>query len=456
MRLRTKGGYNVPLAGKPTGEIRALPEPDALYLPLTSRRFAFTQTVVEDGAEVAPGEVLATDPANFDVPLLAPRAGTVRLGTVENHITLENTRREMERPVQVGTPDGHSIEVKRRRLVRLGAWQFFEDANTGRLPDPSGVPRAVVVSTARLEPFGPRGDAQLAGRLDAFERGLEHLQSLLEYQPIYLVVPDVQSPLAREVHESLRGLAYLRIVTIPLRYPFDHFALLARGLGLEADPSRPVWALRTEGVLAVDRALTACRACTERIISFGGPAAREPAHLSAVAGYPLEDILAGALSEEPARIINGGALTGETIGEAHKGLDAECAGLTVLAEPRRRELFAFLRPGWTRRSYSVCFLSALRRAGPEPLTTALRGEKRACIACGFCEEVCPARIMPHLIHKYLYSGALDDVERLGVDLCVGCGLCSYVCPSKIELREEFLEVQEQLAEERRHAEEPLA
>ncbi|HUX17179.1 MAG TPA: hypothetical protein VMW52_11950, partial [Phycisphaerae bacterium] len=240
MRLRTKGGYNVPLAGKPTGEIRALPEPDALYLPLTSRRFAFTQTVVEDGAEVAPGEVLATDPANFDVPLLAPRAGTVRLGTVENHITLENTRREMERPVQVGTPDGHSIEVKRRRLVRLGAWQFFEDANTGRLPDPSGVPRAVVVSTARLEPFGPRGDAQLAGRLDAFERGLEHLQSLLEYQPIYLVVPDVQSPLAREVHESLRGLAYLRIVTIPLRYPFDHFALLARGLGLEADPSRPV------------------------------------------------------------------------------------------------------------------------------------------------------------------------------------------------------------------------
>jgi len=456
MRLRAKGGYNVPLAGKPAGEIRALPEPDALYLPLTSRRFTFSQVTVEDGAEVAPGDILATDPGNFNVPLLAPRTGTVRLGTVENHITLENPRRETERPLQVDTPDGHSIEAKRRRLVRLGAWQFFEDAHTGRLPDPFGVPRAVIVSTARLEPFGLRGDAQLAGRLDAFERGLEHLQSLLDYQMIYLMAPDVQSPLAREVHEALRGRAYLRIVTIPLRYPFDHFALLARGLDLEADPSRPVWALRTEGVLAVDRALTACRACTERIISFGGPAAGQPAHLSAVVGYPLEGILAGAVSEKPARIVNGGALTGETIGEAQKGLDAECAGLTAFAEPKRRELFAFLRPGWTRRSYSVCFLSALRRSGLEPLTTALRGEKRACIACGFCEEVCPARIMPHLIHKYLYSGALDDAERLGVDLCVGCGLCSYVCPSKIDLRKDFLAAQERLAEERQHAEEALA
>jgi len=172
MRLRAKGGYNVPLAGKPAGEIRALPEPDALYLPLTSRRFTFSQVTVEDGAEVAPGDILATDPGNFNVPLLAPRTGTVRLGTVENHITLENPRRETERPLQVDTPDGHSIEAKRRRLVRLGAWQFFEDAHTGRLPDPFGVPRAVIVSTARLEPFGLRGDAQLAGRLDAFERGL--------------------------------------------------------------------------------------------------------------------------------------------------------------------------------------------------------------------------------------------------------------------------------------------
>lgn len=448
MRLKRKGGYNVPLAGRPAAQIRAPAEADTLWLPLGSRRFAFTQLAVGNGEAVKTGQVLATDPANFDVPLLSPRAGTVRLGAVKGHVVLENARHG---PAETHPAQGDG-DAKRRALVRLGAWHFFEDAHTGRLPDPFVAPRAVIVSTARLEPFLARGDVQLADRLDVFARGLEHLQSLLEYQPTYLVVPDVQSQLAETLHENLRGLAWLQIVTIPRRYPMDHFALVARGLGLKAGGDGAVWAVRTEGVLAVDRALSESHPVTERVISLGGPAVGEPVHLSLPVGYPLEKILLGAIVEGLPRVLTGGALTGEALDHAQKGLDAECAGLTVLAEPKRRELFGWLRPGWDRASYGRCYLSALHRPRPERLTTAMRGEKRACIACGQCETVCPARIMPHVIHKVLYADAIDDAERLGVDLCVGCGLCSYVCPSKIELRREMLEAQQRIREEREHAE----
>jgi Na+-translocating ferredoxin:NAD+ oxidoreductase RnfC subunit len=62
--------------------------------------------------------------------------------------------------------------------------------------------------------------------------------------------------------------------------------------------------------------------------------------------------------------------------------------------------------------------------------------------------VCPAEIMPHLIHKYLYRDLLEEVEQARVDLCVQCGLCSYVCPSKIELAREFREATEQIEEEK--------
>ena len=106
-----------------------------------------------------------------------------------------------------------------------------------------------------------------------------------------------------------------------------------------------------------------------------------------------------------------------------------------------------MRPGADRRSYSKCFLSALRGMLAERLTTALRGETRACVSCGFCEEVCPARIMPHLIHKCLYQDALEDAERLGVGRCTRCGLCAYVCPSKIGLRSQFIEGQETIRAE---------
>ncbi len=129
------------------------------------------------------------------------------------------------------------------------------------------------------------------------------------------------------------------------------------------------------------------------------------------------------------------------------GLDAECEGLTLLPEHTVREFLGFMRPGLFRRSYSRCFLSSLRPAFAERFNTALRGEKRACVSCGFCEEVCPAGIMPSLIHKYLYQDAIEDAEKARLDLCIECGLCSFVCPSKIELCTQFVDAKKGIQRE---------
>jgi Na+-transporting NADH:ubiquinone oxidoreductase subunit A len=450
MHLKRQGGYNVPLAGRPASATETLPEPDALFLPLRSGRLTFTEPAVADGQSVRAGEVLARDRVRFDVPLLAPRDGTVRLEAVEDHIVLEDPAPRAEEAFEAGA----SRPDPRQRLLDLGAWGFVEDARTGVVPDPAADPTAVIVSTVRLEPFGARGEAMLRSGLEAFSRGLERLQGLLAYQPIYLVMPDVDSALAEEVHDHLRGHAFLQIVTIPLTYPMDDWRLIARGLDL-ASGGAPVWALRAEGVLAVDRALTHSRPTLDVLTTVGGPEAKRPRHLRVPPGYPL-DAIRSAEVEAGARLILGGAMTGAMAGDGVRGVPLGCPGLTALAPMPGPQLFGWIRPGASRQSYSRTFLSRLRRAFPERMPTALRGERRACIACGLCEEVCPAGIMPHMIHKYLYQDSLDDAERLGVDLCIGCGLCSYVCPSKIELRAQFLEAQQDLAEERREAAEAAA
>ena len=421
-----------------------LPEPDVLYLPLRSRRFAFTDVTVEEGQSVRPGQVLALDASQHGVPLLAPRAGTVRLSAAEGHVVLEDIAQEPEEPYDPRQAMAHvphdaaAAMPKRRQLLALGAWQFLYDAHDKTVPDPFVPPRAVIVSTLHLEPFATRGDVQLRKRLDALTRGLEHIQSLLEYQPIYLVLPDLDAELVRHVQETIRGYAWVKPVEVPVRYPFDDFALIARKLGFPREPGEPVWAMRTEGVLAIDRALTLSRPATVRIVSLGGPAVAEPVHLKAMPGYPLQAILDGRL-EGPARVLCGGALTGGTVGQDQLGLDAECMALTVLPDAAPREFLGFGRPGWNRQSFHGSFLSALRKPFTEPLTTELRGEKRACVACCECERVCPAGIWPHLIHKHLYRNDLEEAETARLDLCVECGLCSYVCPSKIELLEQFVE-----------------
>jgi Na(+)-translocating NADH:ubiquinone oxidoreductase A subunit len=454
--MRFRGGYNISLQGRPDGAIKTMPEPEVLYLPLCSRRFAFNELNVKDGQSVNDGDVLAKDMDNYAVPLLAPRAGTIRLRQAENHIVLEDITQLEEHPHIPKEEPPHIVQemgaagLKRYKLLVLGAWQFFYDAYTGALPDPLGTPQAVVVSTVSLEPFVARGDAQLHGRLLNFTRGLEQLQSLLEYQPIYLVMPDIESKFAALVRKQIRGYAWVKLIEIPLKYPYDNFNILARVLGLGKNAG-PVWSIRTEGVLAIDRALTSTKPCTSRVISVGGPGVKSPVHIEVVAGYPLQTIFDLYMSDRPVRVINGGMLTGQPIVAKMQGLDAECRGVTILPELQEREFLGFTRPGWDRRSYSRCYISSLRKRFNERLTTAVRGELRPCISCIFCEEVCPAGIMPYLIHKYLYRDLIEEAEEARLDLCVRCGLCSFVCPSKIELRKQFIEAQELIVKEKEEA-----
>jgi Na(+)-translocating NADH:ubiquinone oxidoreductase A subunit len=442
--VKFRGGYNIYLEGKPDGSVNAMPEPMVLHLPLRSERFTFSDVQVKEGQKVRAGDALAKDPGNYAVPLLAPRAGTVRLKVAENHIVLEDVA-QLEERADIAEKELAHVEkqmgvsgAKRLKLLSLGAWQFFYDAFTGVLPDPLGTPQAIIVSTLSLEPHVARGDVQLQNRLLDFTRGLEHLQSLLEYQPIYLVMPDIKSGFATKVRNQIRGYAWVKMLQIPPTYPYDHFAILARRLGLKRDGG-PIWSVRAEGVLAVDRALTLTKPCTVRIISIGGIGIHAPTHLKVMPGYPLEIIKDTYISEPAARVINGGILTGTTIGTDALGIDTECRGLTVLPELRDREFLGFIRPGWDRSGYAPSFLSALRMPFSERLTTGLRGEGRPCVACNFCAEVCPAGIMPYLIHKYLYADLIEEVEQARVDLCVECGLCSYVCPSKIDLQTQLID-----------------
>ena len=451
--MRFKGGYNILLKGKPDNTINVMPEPKALYLPLCSERFTFSDVRVKEGQRISYGEVLARDPDNYAIPLLSPRDGTVRLKDIENHIVLE----EIARPKN----DDHiskdqmlhvkqwmsEADIKRFTLLSLGAWQFFYDAFTNTLPDPLGKPQAIIVSTLSLEPFTTRGDVLLKKGLLDFTRGLEQLQSLLEYQPIYLAMPDIKSEFANLIRNQIRGYASAKMLEIPLTYPYDNFSILARRLKLRSNDG-PVWALRTEGVLAIDHALTLKKPCITRIVSIGGIGVNSPSHLKVIPGYPIQEIKERYILERAARIINGGVLTGKIFEAKALGIDTECRGITVVPELEEREFLGFVRLGWSRESYAKCFLSALRKPFKEHLTTAVRGELRPCISCNFCAEVCPAGIMPYLIHKHIYADLLEEVERARVDLCVECGLCSFVCPSKINLTKQFIEAKEIIEKEK--------
>lgn len=442
--MKLRGGYNIRLAGRPAGRIDAPDQPELLLLPQRSRRLQFNKLLVKSGQSVRRGQVLALATGQFDLPLLAPRDGLVRLRVQRGHIQLEASGRETP-PV---TPAGDaSAGTARQALIDLGVWPYLYDAHSGEVPDPARPVSAALVATTQLEPFaGPRGDVLLQDSLEAFLRGLDGLVSLVE-GVTYVAVPRSRSSLAVRLRQSLAGTPRIQVVDIPLRYPLDRFSVLARALGLKPTRGQTVWGLQAEGVLAIDQALHGRQPVLDRVVAVGGSAVSEPVHLRVPLGYPLRSLLAGRVAAPAYRVIEGGILNGETVGEQQLGIGAETGGLTVLLEPARRELWGFVRTGLDRISYSNCYLSLFRPRYAERLTTALRGEHRPCIGCGFCEALCPAGIMPHWIHKLVYQDALEEIDRCAPQRCVGCGLCSYVCPAKLDLRREILDARDKIRRE---------
>ncbi len=450
--MRLRGGYNIKLQGVPSGSIKSVSRPEILYYSLESKSFNYSQVCVTHGQRVGLGDVLAKDPDNYDVPLLSSCSGNVDLEMAPGHVVLKELSAEdtKEYSCHDGTEHIHkkmgTAGLKRYKLLNLGAWEYVKDAYTGQTPDPLSTPEAIIISTVRFEPFLVKGGVLLEENLRQFTRGLEHLQSLLEYQPIYLVLPKVKSDLASKIKEQIRGYAWVKIVEIPMKYPYGNFTILSRHIGLKRS-REAIWGVNVDGVLAIDNALTSSSPCVDRIISVAGPGAKEPQYLKLTAGYPLSNIMSEHAHSDTIAI-DGGILSGRLLTQDVKGVPADCKGITLLADHQSREFLAFVRPGFDRQSYSGSFLSSLCGHFSERLTNAVRGEIRPCVSCNFCEEVCPADIIPHRLHKLIYQDDIDEIERSRIDLCIECGLCSFVCPSKIELTHEFLQTKQAILKEK--------
>lgn len=423
------GGYNVMLEGAPSTGIAAYQKPEALYLPLFSDSLDFSLLQVEHGEAVTKGQILAKDPINYSVPLLAPMDGTVNLELAERHITLENLSSAKESTDKTAEDEG-----QRQTLLRLGVWSSLARVDSGRVPDPDNTPECLVIPVSRLEPFFPAAETLLKDTIDQFGAGLDLFHKMLEDAPVLMICTESDSEIKTQIQSLAASRSdWLKLFEVPNTYPFDSPALAAQLNDLNPEKT---WTTDLQTILAARAAIEENHPFVKRIISISGPMADTPCHHQLPIGYPLSD-LGFRNGSKPLRVISGGVLTGATVAAEQLGLDCSCQALNVLEEMTEREVLAFVQPGFTKRSYSNTFASFFKPLFTEKSTTALGGEARPCVFCGFCESVCPAGIIPHLIYRYLDNDRPEDAYRVEFEKCIDCGLCSYVCVSKINHLELF-------------------
>jgi Na+-transporting NADH:ubiquinone oxidoreductase subunit A len=341
----------------------------------------------------------------------------------------------------------------REALVRSGVWQGIWSQAAAGIPHVSEAdpPREIVVNAIFAEPFRARGNIIVQRSWDTIIHGIRFLQHLAaDYGKIEIVLTAPDHPLARKMYSDLAGLAWVRFHPVSMRYPIEHpqiLSTLLKGSDQHTHEQDDTWVLGVQDVESVGSVLAYGRPPRRRILAVGGPGCDDPKHVSAVIGTRIDQIVSG----DGVTVLRGGIMNGEPVDPAQAGVSCRDDALFMLPETKSREMLGFVRPGFTRTSYSRTFVSRVLGTSDSHITDSIRGERRPCIACGACEVVCPVRLLPHVMHRYLYNDRIDDADRVGLMHCIDCRLCSYVCPSKIDLQHEFAEARTQLIVEREEA-----
>ncbi|MFQ5835272.1 MAG: 4Fe-4S dicluster domain-containing protein, partial [bacterium] len=209
-----------------------------------------------------------------------------------------------------------------------------------------------------------------------------------------------------------------------------------------------VLVLEGEVPLIVYQAVVEGKPFIRRRLGIGGPGVKKEVVVDAPVGISLKEAVDPFLCREAKfRLMIGGALTGSCQENLSLPIGKEIDSVVVLEEKIEREFLSFLRPGLRRPSYSRAFLSSLISTKRKEVDTNLHGEERPCISCGFCEQVCPADILPYQIYRCFTHNLIDEVERLKPLECIDCGLCAYVCPSKLPLTKTLKECKSKLSQE---------
>lgn len=457
--MKMTGGYLPKIAGQPSGTVRAAEVPARLVIALHQDGLVF-HPAVPDGAKVHAGQIVADrDHPGGKLALLAPAGGTIQFeedkkGTLVRLILNVDDRN----PPQPGKRFTHGKALAaelRQALAKGGVWQRLWSSANGGIPplDPATeTPASIVVNMVLTEPFRADSTSLLQDERKSFLAGLAFLPTLLaDGGRLHLTTTKPQAATMKAMILSASLPKPPVIETVPLRYPIEHPQVLSDALRRSNDqPSDPVWLLDSQTVVALGSCLEDGIPLHSRLLAIGGPGATHPMHVRARIGTPLKSLLAAEETDGSRLVLRGGGLfQGEPVTDTCC-VEAHDDALFLLPRTDTREFLGFVTPGFDRRSILPCFAGGLTGAADRHVSVSLRGERRPCIACGLCESVCPAGLLPQVLHRYLYSDAIDNVEATGIDRCIGCGLCTYVCPSKIDLTHQFQTARERIHQE--HAE----
>ncbi len=432
--IRNRKGYDLKILGAPNDDLVSLSVPATVAALPERIPFIKPRLRVQTGDAVQVGSVLYEDKADPRIRFASPGGGVVTdivFGPrrVIREIVVELDREEKVAsfpPVSEADLDRMPREMLVERLLEGGVWPLLRELPFRKIASPDSVPPAIMVPLDAREPFQPSPERYVTEETrPLLNYGLKALKRLSDRVLVY--TDPQRTQFCRMLKNELTH-------TIAGHYPADDPGVLLYHLRRSPEDNR-AWFISGQDLLLLAGFLQGGTLPTERLFVVAGSGAAERQHVRSRLGAPLKHLVLAAPTCPEPRYVLGGVLRGYTGNpEGHIGLYE--TAVNVLPEAVVREFLNLFRPGFNKPTRSRTFVSAIKGA-PLAMDTNINGGRRACIACGYCADVCPVDILPQMTFKSILAEEVEEYLAHGLLDCVECGLCSYVCPSKLELVETF-------------------
>ncbi len=430
MKIRIKKGLNIPIAGKPEGEVISLHTPKRLALnldPFDDIRF---KVLVHIGDQVKIGQPLVeskTTPGMFFVSPAGGRVAEIRRGLKRRLIDMVVEVADKEEFTQHPPLQNYTQETLLKRLMEAGGFPHIRMRPFNLVAMPSKLPKTIFVKAVESAPFTPSAELQVAGNEESFAAGLKALASLAT---IHLVYDE------RSVCKSFIKASHVERHTVLGPHPAGNVSLHIHKINPIRDHQECVWTLSTLDVITIGELVEKGRYFTQRVIGVGGSGLLKGAacYLKGRAGHPIDELGNKRLEEKLLCLISGDPLTGTKI-ELSDFLGFYHTAFSALPISTKRESFHFFRFGFRKFSATRTYISGFMKKRLYPFDTNQHGEERAFIDGSVYDKVMPMRIPTMQLVKAVLSEDYELAQQLGLlevapeDLA----LPTFICPSKIEM-----------------------
>ena len=398
--------------------------PSRVVIPMRQHIGAPCTPLVQVGDTVKRGQKIG-DGEGLCVPVHASVSGKViaveerphpTLGSVLS-VVIENDYQDttVTNPLPA-TEDEILAAIREAGIVGMGGAAF--PGNVKALSS-MGKVDTLIANGCECEPYITADDSLLRTNPGQVLEGMMILGNIIHPRKLVLAVEDNKQEAIAKLRSLSGDYPQIEIRILPTRYPQGAEKQLVQSVtGREVLPGQlPVSVgcavFNVSTFAAIYRAVRLGQPLTERIVTVSGEAIAKPQNFIVRIGTSFHDLVeaAGGLNHRTERVISGGPM----MGVAQSRLDVPVVKAT---------------------NSILCLLKDENGAAENPV----------CLRCGKCVSVCPMRLQPLYMYRFVNARRLDEVSRLNLTDCMECGSCSFTCPGKLPLVETFREGKKMLRE----------